>query len=370
MPQSSLHIDATPYVRKRIDGVGRYSWELLRALKSLNPKIHLVFVGFIDDDFTEIQQEFTSATIKKIPVPRRLWSLVYKSVPAAFRLFNSNQQFLYTNFAQFPYFSKNSLLVIHDFAFIDRPQDVSLRNRKYLSRLVPISAANSKFVIGSSDYTSLRIAKELNTPINRIHTISNAINRSVFSAPRKTTQSLPQKFLLCVGTIEPRKNLPKTLDAYEMLPKRLTKNYPLVVVGKLGWKHSEIEEKISSMREDGLDIVTLGYVPDSELPAIYKKASVLVFPSLYEGFGLPILEAQATGTPVITSDIEPMKTIAGKGAVLIEPGEPKSISEAIEKILTNAKFTKSIVKNGQENTKNYTWEASAQKLLELLEESA
>jgi glycosyltransferase involved in cell wall biosynthesis len=169
-------------------------------------------------------------------------------------------------------------------------------------------------------------------------------------------------YILAIGTIHPRKNYSRLIEAFSTLSAH---NYDLVIVGKKGWLHKEIFERVKNLRIEPR-VRFLDYVPASEMPALVSGAGLLVFPSLHEGFGLPILEAQACGTPVVCSMTSSLPEAAGDGALFIDPCDVNAIAAAIERALTDAKLRSKIVENGFRNLKRFSWEKSAGEVLRVI----
>lgn len=172
-------------------------------------------------------------------------------------------------------------------------------------------------------------------------------------------------YILYVGTIEPRKNLVKLIEAYEHLPIDLIKKYQLVIVGKKGWKLEPIIKKINSSQYR-TNIKQLDYVPFSDLPALYNGASVFVFPSLYEGFGLPPLEAMACRTPVITSNVSSLPEVVGKSAILVDPNNITDMVEKIRKILTDSNYRKHYADLAFTQSRKFSWQKTAEEILKII----
>jgi glycosyltransferase involved in cell wall biosynthesis len=176
---------------------------------------------------------------------------------------------------------------------------------------------------------------------------------------------LPPQYLLFVGTLEPRKNLTTLLHAYAMLrAESCAADVKLVVAGRTGWLYAEIFDTVKRL---GLEkeVIFTGFVDDADLPDLYRGAQVFVYPSLYEGFGLPILEAMASGIPVLTSDLASMPEVAGDAAVLVDPRDPKAIAEGIVRILAEGRLRDALIQKGLSRARHYTWESVAQQTLEL-----
>ena len=179
---------------------------------------------------------------------------------------------------------------------------------------------------------------------------------------------VPKSYFLFVGTVQPRKNLERLIKAFSRQPD----DY-LVIVGQKGWLSDEIynlpkkqwiEDERSSLAGK---VKFLGYVPDEDMPAIYTGAIALTFPSLFEGFGLPILEAQACGCPVITSNVSSMPEVAGKGAVYVDPYSIDDIVKGMVRVKSHESRVK-LIRAGFENVKRFSWEKCAMETLKVLEE--
>lgn len=167
---------------------------------------------------------------------------------------------------------------------------------------------------------------------------------------------LPDRFLLFVGTVEPRKNLTRLVKAFDLAARQIP--HALVIVGATGWKTAPLSQAVSeSPFRDR--IVFTGYVDDGDLPAIYNLADALVYPSLYEGFGIPVVEAMACGAPVITSNVSGLAEIADGAAVLVNPLDVCQIAEAIERVVTDSTLKDDLRSKGFERARNFSWDAAA-----------
>ena len=171
---------------------------------------------------------------------------------------------------------------------------------------------------------------------------------------------LPEKFILYVGAIEPRKNLKGLLNAYFRLDVR--KEFKLVLVGALGWENKDELQLFTNYEED---IIFLGHIPSIDIAHLMNKASCLVYPSIYEGFGLPPLEAMACGCPVVVSEVSSIPEACGDAAYYVDPYKPDSIAEGLNKVLTDETLRQVLIKNGLERIKSFSWEESARKHLEV-----
>lgn len=218
-------------------------------------------------------------------------------------------------------------------------------------------------IITDTDAIKYEVSEILKFPIDRIISIPLGVDREIF---RKYDNNMLEqcaqkykityKFILIVGSIEPRKNLIRLIQTYKLLPQNIKDEYKIIIVGGEGWKNKEIYSLINSEAEN---IKYLGFVPDNDLALIYNLASLYVYPSLYEGFGLPPLEAMACGTPTIVSDIPSVREVCADSALYINPTDTSSIMDTMEYLLLNETVRAKMSEKGIQHTKNYTWDATA-----------
>jgi glycosyltransferase involved in cell wall biosynthesis len=181
----------------------------------------------------------------------------------------------------------------------------------------------------------------------------------------KRELGLPENFILFVGTREPRKNLKRLLDAYLELPERIKKEFKLVLIGPQGWNETESE---SARRKMGDRLVVMGYLESQKLAYTYNLATLFVFPSLYEGFGLPPLEAMACGSPVVASRVASLPEVCGEAAYYVEPRDPSSIAAGICKVLEDSQMRKALISKGVEQAGSFSWERTARETLAVFRE--
>lgn len=177
-----------------------------------------------------------------------------------------------------------------------------------------------------------------------------------------------EKYICTVGTIQPRKNLVTLLEATKILLERGKLHHQLVVVGASGWKESAIWSSVKTLGLKEEDVCFLGFVPDEDMPSLYCGAAAFVFPSLYEGFGLPLIEAMACGVPIIASDAPPAPEVVGDGAILVPPLEPKAFAKAIVRVTTECELRQTLIGNGLERARGFRWDAAAEGTIRVLTE--
>lgn len=176
---------------------------------------------------------------------------------------------------------------------------------------------------------------------------------------------LPEHFVLFVGNFNPRKNLERLLAAFDLAKDQESIPHHLVIAGELGWKFDKQEALKNIRHVDAVHFI--GYVPDEDMPALYSLADLFAFPTLYEGFGIPVIEAQACGTPVLTSDCSALPEVCGDSAVFVNPYGVEDISREMLRVLQDPKVAKALAEKGLQNAKRFSWKNSAQQMNELIE---
>ncbi len=260
------------------------------------------------------------------------------------------------------------ILTIFDMTFFTHPK-LHLRKKVwYYQKLIPRSVRNARAVIADSESARSDIIQLLHTDPKKITTIHlgvseefRPLNKALVTKYLTQKWNIRQPYVLFVGTIEPRKNIPCLLEAFT----NLKTPHQLIIVGGKGWKvdlPAEIEKYHLHQR-----VRYLGYVSDSELVHLYNGAEAFVYPSLYEGFGLPVIEAMACGCPVITSNNSSLKEIASDAALLIDPNKPEEITQALTILLTDHNLQKRLRIKRIQRAQAFSWKNTAQKTLELYE---
>lgn len=256
---------------------------------------------------------------------------------------------------------RNQVVTIHDCAFVDQAECFSRSFAAWLNYIVPQLARRVKQVLTVSEYSRLRIAEVCRVPLERITTIHNGVDKKFVPAPpdmiaaARTALSLPEKYVLCVGSLEPRKNLRRLLAAWQSLGNQV-QDHKLVIVG--GGSHV--------FRDAGYDqlpanVQMAGYVTDEHLAAVYSGATAFVYPSLYEGFGLTVIEAMACGVPVVTSNTTSLPEVAGDAAILVAPEEPDAIADGIRRLLEDSSLRTDLIQRGLARVPQFTWDIAAKK---------
>jgi glycosyltransferase involved in cell wall biosynthesis len=254
------------------------------------------------------------------------------------------------------------------------PKAHSLSKLIFFRIMMAISAHRAKGIIAVSDSTSRDVRDLLKVKPDKIHAIPEAAgsnyrlidDRAAVSRICKKYGLSAGKFVLYVGVLEPRKNIPILLQAYQKLVNRGI-DKKLVIVGKKGWMYHEIFSTVKILKMEN-NVVFPGYVPEEDLPYLYNGASLFVYPSLYEGFGLPVLEAMSCGVAVVTSNVSSMPEISGDSALLVDPQDPEQLAKAMERVLTDNVLNNSLKERGLQRAGKFSWERTALETLRVYEE--
>lgn len=265
------------------------------------------------------------------------------------------------------------VVTVHDLNFEVSPETIHPIRRAYLRHITRWSVHRARKVIAISQSTASDIVRLYGVPDEKLVVIPYGLdaiftpdNARALEPVVRQRYSLPERFLLFVGTLEPRKNLPRLLEAYA-LARRHADLPPLVLAGAPGWQHKRILAQARELRIEK-HVVLAGYISREYLPGMYAAASALLYPSLYEGFGLPPLEAMGCGTPVLASRTSAMPEVMGDGGVLVDPHHVQQIADGILRITRDELLRRQVVEQGLERAKRFRWDEAARRTLEVIEE--
>lgn len=258
------------------------------------------------------------------------------------------------------------VVTVHDLSFLLFPQAFGPGNRLYLSRITALSCRRARKVIAVSQATARDVRRLLGVPAERIEVIYNGVDEAFFPRPRAEIEDYrlraawPDRFLLSVGTLEPRKNHLMLIAAYAIYRGLAPAPLPLLIAGGRGWNYDAIFERVSAL---GLDqhVHFLGFTPASALPWLYNAAAVFVYPSRYEGFGLPVAEAMACGLPAITSTASSLPEVAGEAARTVDVDDAEALAAAIAEIAGDGERQAMMRAAGLEQAGRFRWSLTAAK---------
>jgi alpha-1,3-rhamnosyl/mannosyltransferase len=263
------------------------------------------------------------------------------------------------------------VVTVHDLSWVRYPETHPEDRIRWLTRRMPEAFERAGAIVCDSEFVRRELLDVFGLASERVHTAHLGV--APIFRPRSEAETLPTlraldlahgRYLLAVGTIEPRKNVAHVLTAYARLPEELRNEYPLVVAGARGWRAPDLERQLRVLASNGR-IRFLGHVPIEQLPILYAGAAAFVFPSLYEGFGLPPLEAMASGVAVLVSDRASLPEIAGGAAVMLDPDDPTTTAASIEAILDDRAARARYARLARERAAAFTWAACARTTLDV-----
>jgi glycosyltransferase involved in cell wall biosynthesis len=372
-------------------GVGYYIRELLKAYRELPDHYPLKFLAYRfilkskraprEDRFEDQARDLGgSLDIRTRFVP----SLVYDRLrrwalrpPIPLDLFKPAKLCLYffPNYVGEPLIRSNYVPVIFDFGFLRYPQTLLGSDHLYLKRYVPRTLRRAGRVIVISECIKKELQLAYDYPAEKISVVCPAVDHAVFrpDLPEEACAAVLAKYglqggyIFSLSTLEPRKNFPRLIEAYARLPENLRR--PLVVAGGQGWKNEDIS---ATIRRLGLEsnLKFLGYIPEEDRAPLMREAGLFVLPSLYEGFGMPVLEAMACGTPVVTSARGALPEVGGETVVYVDPIDPDDIARGILSILENPKRAEGLAQAGLARAATFQWSDSARVLADVFRKVA
>lgn len=358
-----IGINASPAFKKNRTGVEEYTYRLINNLAMLPESGEHQFFLYVKE-FDCILEKFPdNFKIKKLRSPI-LWTQGRLSFENLIR--ESDVFFSPTHVLPCVH-SKKAVVTIHGLEFEKVPEMYPFFHRQYLKIATKYAVKNAKNIIAVSENTKKDLIELYGIGSEKIKVIYHGVNEAKNFLNEKRKYEFP--YILFLGTKEKKKNIPGLIKAFEFIKEKYEVLHKLMIVGGIPNKKFYKEEKVQEIINKSMfkeDIINLDFVSEKEKNYLIKEAEIFVYPSFYEGFGMPILEAQSAGVPVITSNISALPEIAGKGAITINPLNTKEMAEAIYKIICDKKVKEELISAGKENMLGFSWEECAKKTLTLL----
>jgi glycosyltransferase involved in cell wall biosynthesis len=349
-----------------LTGIGQYSRHLALGLANR---------ADIDTDFFYGAVWSKAVRDAPLPGPASLLPLLRRYVPYSYqlrRLVQGNRWFvkqsrscpfdLYhePNILPFPFMGP-TVITVHDLSWIRHPEAHPPERVRAMNKYFQPGLDQAALILTDSEFVKSELIDVFGIRPERIRAVMLGVE-ALFH-PRAadqaysvlhTHQLVYRNYILAVGTLEPRKNLSVALQAFMRLSPALRKQFPLVLVGMRGWNTSDLEKQIAPLVASG-EIRLLGYLPREDLATVISGATTLVYPSIYEGFGLPPLEAMACGIPVISSNVSSIPEVVGDTGILIDPHDVNAFTEAMELMVTSPEIRRSMATNALDRSKAFTW---------------
>ncbi len=367
-----ISLDVSPTAQGHA-GLGRYAGEVARALAEHKNQLNLTLFynrqgkACLPDYLNHLPYKTVNLGNKPWRMAVLLSQLIHWPMD---KNFGAVDIFHATNHLLAHFSHARTVYTLHDLIFLHYPEYHLPYNRWYLTFSMPRYLQAADVIITPSECSRQDALKFYPLPESKIKVIPEApspifrptSDPAILSRVREKYH-LPKKFILHVGTIEPRKNLGRLLEAFKPLLVDWP-NLKLVFIGKKGWLYAPFFEKLQA---EGLQeqVIFPGFVAETDLPIIYQLATVFAYPSLYEGFGLPPLEAMACGTPVVSSNRASLPEVVGEGGLLIEPTDSMALYQALRQVLSDTELQAHLRYQGLRQAEKFSWHKTAHALIEV-----
>lgn len=370
-----IRVEVNSLATKNLSGIGYFTKRLTEALiQNKKTEVEVFSFNFLQrQPIPKITGDATQKMNRFFPL--RIYAKLqsHRLAPAFDFNLKSADLTIFTNFARWPSLkSRFTATVIHDLTFLKYPDLVETNNLAHLKRVVKQSIRSSDFIITVSEAVRLELAKEFSLDLDKIVAIPVPPDEAFYQKNDNEVHvkyGIPtKKYLFFISTIEPRKNIPLLIDAYSRLPKKLLSEYSLVLSGGMGWKSEKSIDYLKKAQEKGLNIIHTGYIDEKDKSALYQQSSAFVFPTLYEGFGMPVLEAAASKTPIIATDLPVLREAAGDGAEYFTSQDVKSLVTAITNVLSNPSRQKELIKKASRHLALFSWGKNTNKIIDKVNE--
>jgi len=357
-----IGIDASRAARGKRTGTEKYSFQLIRHLVALDQK-NRYRLYFDRPPFYELR--IANCELRVMPFPR-LWTHVRLS----WEMMRRPPDVLFVPAHVLPIVHPpRSVVTIHDLGYLYFPRTYRALDRLYLDLTTRYNARAAAHIIADSQATKRDLVERYGVEPSKISVIYPGYDEEAFQPVRereaieavKARYGIAGDYILFVGTIQPRKNLVRLMEAFSLL-KRQAADLQLVIAGKKGWLYEAIFRRVEELGLEG-QVVFTGYVAEEGLPALFSGARLFVFPSLYEGFGLPVLEAMACGTPVVCSNASSLPEVAGDAAVLVNPRDVEELAGAMRQLVESQEIRAELRGKGLAQAARFSWQRAARETL-------
>ncbi len=356
----------------KLEGIGIYTREIFKRVVQQMPEHEFIFL--FDRPFSDEFIFADNISPRVLAPPARhpfLWYWWFEhSVPKALKqskadLFISPDGFcsLNTNVPQ--------VLTIHDLGFEHFPEHTPLFVRKYYRHFTPAYCKKADRILAVSEYTKNDICATYGIAPEKIDVVCNGFEADTQIPVRQLTDiderlQDNRPYFIFVGAVHPRKNVEGLLKAYEQFRDTFSHGHQLVIVGRNAWMHDAVEQLYRQMKYRS-DIIRIEYIERNDLLQVLRQAYGMVYPSFFEGFGIPVLEAMASGVPVIASNASSLPEVAGNAAILVNPNSTIEIAEAMHELIINDVLRNDLIARGKIQARLFDWNKSAQEVVEIIQ---
>ncbi|MCG3203801.1 MAG: D-inositol-3-phosphate glycosyltransferase [Elusimicrobia bacterium] len=365
-----IGVDTRPLREKQTSGIPMYVRSLLESLASIDSKNE--YILYCHKDFNT---PLPGPNFRKRSGALTRFGNIWMQTELPFWLKQDRVDVFWGTQHVLPVFMEKHIkgvLTVHDLVQYAFPDTMKMKNLWINKIIIPPSVHRADVIVAESNWTIADVKKFINPKNKIMKTVYLGVGPTFFSRDKETSRKkikeqygIDAPFLLTVGTFEPRKNIAGLFRAFSLIADKIP--HHLAVVGQKGWKNKKITEEISGSRIKNR-IHLLGFVPDDILPEAYSASDLFVFPSLYEGFGFPPLEAMACAVPVVASNVSSIPEVVGDAAMLVNPHDARSISEGILKVVSTPTLQKDLVERGLKQASLFTWKKTADEMLKIFEQ--
>jgi glycosyltransferase involved in cell wall biosynthesis len=375
-----IGIDYTAAARQG-GGIGRYTRELVRALLCLESSHQYALFAAVGGlttrdwrlEIENLQSLVSNLWFRAIPITddwlHRLWQRLRLPIPIE-AITGPLDVFYSPDFVLPPTLrATRTLLTVHDLSFLHFPDAYVPSLRRYLERVVPRSVARADRVLADSESTRRDLIAYFGASPEKVQVLYSGVDARFCPDAEPEEKARvearyglgDQPYVLSVGTLQPRKNYVRLIKAFANLQPA---NLQLAIAGGRGWLYEDV---LAEAEKHGDRVHVLGFVDDADLPALFRNAVLFAFPSLYEGFGIPPLEAMACGIPVVCSNASSLPEVAGDAALMVDPLDVDALARAMVRALEDADLRREMIDKGLAQAARFTWEGAARQLLDVFE---
>lgn len=349
-------------IRRDLTGVGVYAYNIIPELGKIDDENqYILFSNKENFDIFKIEKKNFRTVVLPFNAENVIVRIFWEQFILPFLLKKNRVDILFSPSTVMPIFSTcKNVICIHDLIPFHIYDKFTKVRSFYVRLMIKLSARRADKIFTVSKNSKKEIEQICSIESSKIAITYNGVNKSIFETnitewkSFRKQKEIPDKYLLYVGTLEPGKNLVKLIRAFKLVKKNYGIDHKLIIAGKKGWKYFEIFREANLLNVNDFIIFT-DYVPKNILGELYRNAELFIFPSLYEGFGLPVLEAMAFGVPVIVSDVSALPEVVGKAGELCDPFNEKDIAEKIIKILMDQQLRNKMIAAGKKQASQFDW---------------
>jgi glycosyltransferase involved in cell wall biosynthesis len=361
--------------QKQLEGYGYFTQEVFLRLAKMHTEHHFIF--FFDKPF-DSSVDFPSNVEPVIIKPTARHALSFKwwfdvKIPFALKKYKADVFVSPDGFCSLTT-SLPQVLVVHDLAFLHYPAFIPKYHLWFYKSYTPSFVKKAKVIATVSNFSKDDIIKTFKVDHNKIVNVGGAA-KAVFKPIDWMQKELVKQeyaegceYFVFVGGVHPRKNLMNVLKAFSIFKRWQKTNMKLIVVGRLAWQYEGTLEKLKTFKYRS-DVKLAGYMPEDKLVNVVASAYALLFPSYFEGFGVPVLEAMQAGVPVITSNVSSMPEVAGDAALYVDPANPEDIADQMKIIFKDEQLRSNLVEAGKLQSQKFTWEKTADLMWQCIEKA-